>query len=220
MCTHFVLLMSVPPTAARAVAAVVAGTLDPGCMSRRRTLLVIRRSGLNHTNCVMTPHPRRQHSRSGQTLARRDKEAMMPTPTGPKAPHIDTAELREHLEDALDHWFAGTRGWLPAVDLIRGPSEVLLRADVPGVKSDDLRIEVDGATLTISGERPEPDAAGEWSYLREERRCGLFSRSVALPGRVDAANVDARLEDGILEVTIPLRAGGSDAEPVRIKPTQ
>jgi HSP20 family protein len=143
----------------------------------------------------------------------------MPAPAGPKTPP-DIAQLRDHVEDALDHWFAGTRGWLPAVDLIRAPGEVLLRADVPGVKSDDLRIEVDGATLTISGARPEPDAAVEWSYLREERRCGPFSRSLALPGRIDAAKVDARLQDGILEVTLPLRPAGSDTEPVRIRPTQ
>ena len=49
----------------------------------------------------------------------------MPTPTGPRAPLTGTAELRDHLEDALDHWFAGTRGWLPAFDLIRHPSELV-----------------------------------------------------------------------------------------------
>jgi HSP20 family molecular chaperone IbpA len=163
-----------------------------------------------------SPPPREISIRS--TTAR--KEATMPVPTGPKTPPIDIAELRDHVEDALDHWFAGPRGWLPAVDLIRSPSEVMLRADVPGVKSDDLRIEVDGDTLTISGERREPDAAGERSYLREERRRGPFSRSFALPGRIDAAKVDAGLRDGILEVTLPLRPGGSDKEPVRIRPTQ
>jgi HSP20 family protein len=144
----------------------------------------------------------------------------MPAPRGPRAPAIDIAELHDHVEDALDHWFAGTRGWLPAVDLIRGPSEVLLRADVPGVKPDDLRIEVDGDTVTISGERPEADAPEEWSHLREERRCGLFSRSLAVPGRIDAAKVDARLQDGILEVTLPLRPCEADAKTVRIRPTR
>jgi HSP20 family protein len=147
------------------------------------------------------------------------KETTMPTPTGPRAPLIDTAELRDHLEDALDHWFAGTRGWLPEVDLARRPSELVVRADVPGVKSDDLVIEVDGATLTISGDRQEPDAAEDASYLREERRWGPFSRSLALPARIDATTTDARLEDGVLEVTLPLRPG-SDTEPTQIRPSQ
>ena len=143
----------------------------------------------------------------------------MPTPTGRRAPPIDAAELRDHLEDALDHWFAGTRGWLPAVDLIRRPSELVLRADVPGVKSDDLRIEVDAAALTISGERQEPDAAEDASYLREERRSGPFSRSLALPTPIDAAKIDARLEDGVLEVILPLRPG-ADTKPIQIRPSQ
>lgn len=141
----------------------------------------------------------------------------MPPPTEPRTSPIDIAELRDHVEDALDHWFAGTRGWLPAVDLIRTPGEVLLRADIPGVKPGDLRIEADGDTLTIAGERPKPDLTGEWSYLREERRCGPFSRSLALPGRIDAGMVDARLEDGVLEVTLPLRPGEADTQPVRIE---
>ena len=143
----------------------------------------------------------------------------MPTPTGPRAPLIGTAELRDHLEDALDHWFAGTRGWLPAFDLIRRPSELVLRADVPGVKFDDVRIEVDAATLTISGERPEPDEAEDATYLREERRCGPFSRSLALPARIDATKIDTRLEDGVLEVTLPLRPG-SETEPTQIRPSR
>lgn len=112
----------------------------------------------------------------------------MPTPTGPRAPLIGTAELRDHLEDALDHWFAGTRGWLPAFDLIRRRSELVREAE---------------------------DA----SYLREERRCGPFSRSLALPARIDATKIDTRLEDGVLEVTLPLRRG-SDTEPTQIRLSQ
>jgi HSP20 family protein len=143
----------------------------------------------------------------------------MSKPTGRRAPPIDPAGLRDHLEDALDHWFTGTRGWLPAVDLIRGPNELVVRADVPGVQSDDLRIEVDAATLTISGNRQEPDAAEDASYLRDERRGGPFSRSLALPAGIDAATIDARLEDGVLEVTLPIRPG-SDTEPTQIRPRQ
>jgi HSP20 family molecular chaperone IbpA len=163
-----------------------------------------------------SPAPRKPSIRSRNAR----KEATMPAPRGPKAPPIDIAELRDHIEDALDHWFAGTRNWLPAVDLIRGPSEILMRADLPGVKRDDLRIDADGDTLTISGERPHPDLAGDWAYLRDERRCGPFSRSLALPGRIDGAKVDAKLTDGILEVTLPLQDGGPDTQPVRIRPTR
>lgn len=68
------------------------------------------------------------------------------------------------------------------------------------MKFDDVRIEVDAATLT-------------------ERRCGPFSRSLALPARIDATKIDTRLEDGVLEVTLPLPPG-SDTEPIQIRPSQ
>ena len=143
----------------------------------------------------------------------------MSKPAERRAPSIDAAGLRDHLEDALDHWLTGRRGWLPAVDLIRGPKGLVVRVDVPGVKSDDLRIEVDAATLTISGDRHEPDAAEDASYLRNERRGGSFSRSLALPAGIDSTAIDASLEDGVLEVTLPLRPG-TDTEPIQIRPKQ
>ena len=143
----------------------------------------------------------------------------MSKPTGRRAPPIHVAGLHDPLQDALDHWFTGTRGWLPAIDLIRGPNELVVRADVPGVKSDDLRIEVDAATLTISGERQEPDTAEDASYLRDELRRGPFSRSLALPAGIDATTIDARLEDGVLEVTLPLHPG-SKTKPTKARPSQ
>jgi len=136
----------------------------------------------------------------------------MSKPTGRRGPPFDAAGLRDHVEDALDHWFTGTRGWLPAVDLLRRPSELVVRADLPGMKFDDVLIEVEAATLTISGDRQDPDAVEDASYLHNERRCGPFSRSLALPAGIDATRIDARLEDGVLEVTLPLRPG-SDPEP-------
>lgn len=142
----------------------------------------------------------------------------MPMPPGRNAPPID-AGLRDHLEDALDHWFTGRRGWLPVIDLIRRTSELVVRVDVPGVKFDDLRIEIDAATLTISGDRHEPDAGEDASYLRDERRFGPFSRSLALPAGIDPRTIDTRLEDGVLEVTLLLRRG-SDTEPTQIRPGQ
>jgi HSP20 family protein len=143
----------------------------------------------------------------------------MPARSRVAPPLVDADELRDHLEDALDHWFSGTRGWSPAIDVIRRPGELLVLADVPGLKSQDFRIAVEGAALTIAGTRDDLDAGEGASYLREERRSGPFSRSVALPAAVDPARIEAKLEDGLLELTVPLPAE-SDPEPVRITPSE
>lgn len=140
----------------------------------------------------------------------------MPAPIRPTAPLIDADELRDHLENALDHWFSGTRRWFPAIDLIRRPTELVVLVDVPGLKSDDIRIEVAGGTLMISGERRESDLGEGGAYLREERRSGPFSRSIALPGGIDATKIDARVEDGLLVVTVPL-SPETDTGPIQIK---
>ena len=124
---------------------------------------------------------------------------MSPAPPSP----IEPEKPRDGVENALDHWFSGTRGWLPPVDLVRRPGKLILRADVPGLKAgieDDL--------LTISGEREasEEEEEEEEEYLRRERRCGSFSSSMALPSRVDPSKIDVRVEQGIAEVVVPLPA--------------
>ena len=112
--------------------------------------------------------------------------------------------MRDHLEDALDHWFSGTRGWLPAVDVVRRPGKLIVRADLPGMRADELKVEVEDDLLTISGSREKPKEKPADEYLREDRRYGPFSRSIALPVGADAAKIEARAEDGVAEITIPL----------------
>ena len=74
------------------------------------------------------------------------------------------------------------------------------------MKADEFKVEVEveDDLLTISGSREKPEEKREDEYLRGERRYGPFSRSIALPVGVDAAKIEARVEDGVAEVTIPL----------------
>jgi len=78
----------------------------------------------------------------------------------------------------------------------------VLEADVPGVRMEDLEITCLDRTLTIRGERAEPEESAG-SYERRERPAGTFLRSVELPEEVDAAKTEAVLEEGILRITIP-----------------
>jgi HSP20 family protein len=97
----------------------------------------------------------------------------------------------------------GPQRWIPAMDLTESEHEYVLRADLPGLSSEDVDIEVKDNVLTISGERnSEHDDRGEGFY-RMERHFGRFSRSLDLPSGIDADSVAASFANGVLEVRIP-----------------
>ena len=101
------------------------------------------------------------------------------------------------------HGNGGMRRWVPAMDLVETPDAFVLRADLPGVDEDAVKVEVEDNVLTISGERHgERDARGEGFY-RIERSFGTFSRSLTLPKGADAGAVSAKFARGVLEVTVP-----------------
>jgi HSP20 family protein len=93
--------------------------------------------------------------------------------------------------------------WTPAVDIIEEKDRFVLRADVPGVRPEDIDVSMDNGILSLSGER-HPTAAGEDSGVqRIERATGRFLRRFTLPETVDADAISAKCANGILEVAIP-----------------
>jgi HSP20 family protein len=120
-------------------------------------------------------------------------------------PFSDFAELRHRLDQAFRDLSDGAqRGWTPSVDLARRENELVLRADIPGIKPEDVKIEVEDEVLTVSGEHREEKEEKKEHYMRRERRFGSFSRSMVLPRGVNADDIHASCKDGVLEVTIPL----------------
>jgi len=100
---------------------------------------------------------------------------------------------------------AGTlaRRWIPAMDLVEDGERYVLRADLPGVREQDVKVELEENVLTVSGERrSEHEQRGD-GYQRVERASGSFSRSLVLPEGVDPQQIHARIENGVLEVSIP-----------------
>jgi HSP20 family protein len=97
----------------------------------------------------------------------------------------------------------GSRRWVPAVDLVEAGDHFVLKADLPGLRDEDVKIEVQEGTLTISGERKAEHEASEGGWYRIERSFGAFSRSLTLPEHVDATAISASFSDGVLEVRIP-----------------
>ena len=105
--------------------------------------------------------------------------------------------------------------WLPAVDIYETDQhEVVLKADVPGLRRDDIRLTVENNTLTIRGERRPDEQVRENQYHRVERTYGAFSRSFALPTTIDENRVKAEYRDGVLTITLPAR---EEARPRQIQ---
>ena len=98
---------------------------------------------------------------------------------------------------------ARTHRWVPAMDLVEAEDKLILKADLPGMKRDDVEIEVKDSVLTISGERRSEQKERAEGYYRVERAFGRFSRSLTLPEGTDADAIAADFTDGVLEVRIP-----------------
>jgi HSP20 family protein len=95
------------------------------------------------------------------------------------------------------------RRWVPSMDLVETEGHFVLRADLPGMSEEDIKIEFEDGTLTVSGERKAEHEAGNEGYYRVERAFGAFSRTLTLPKGIDAEGVTAGFDRGVLEVRIP-----------------
>lgn len=134
-------------------------------------------------------------------------------------PFTELSEWRSRLDRMFDEGPDG-RGhpWTPAIDVLREDDHLLMRADLPGIKPEEVKIEFKDDMITVSGEHHETKEAKEHNYVRRERRYGSFSRSVSLPAGVDPKKIQAVTRDGIIELTIPLPKE-AQKEPVEITPT-
>jgi HSP20 family protein len=109
----------------------------------------------------------------------------------------------------------GVTEWAPAVDATAKNGDLVIRAELPGVKPEDVDISLQDNVLTISGERKAEQEEERGGYYIRERRYGSFSRSFNLPQGTDESKVRARFENGVLEVTV--EGAGAVQEPKRIQ---
>ena len=136
-------------------------------------------------------------------------------------PFAALSELRTRLDRMFDEWplFEGREhAWMPAIDVMREDGNLLVRADVPGITPEEVKIEVKDHILTISGQHEEHTEEQHKHYMRHERRCGSFCRSMPLPAGVDAKDIKATTHEGVIEVTIPL-SKEAKKETITITPT-
>ena len=108
-----------------------------------------------------------------------------------------------------------TEAWAPTIDVVNKDSNLVVRAELPGVKQEDVDITLHDGVLTISGERKAEQEEDRGGYYVRERRYGSFSRSLALPEGIDESKIHARYDNGVLEVTV--EGAAAVQEPKRIQ---
>lgn len=117
-------------------------------------------------------------------------EDFMPRPIGRRF----WPSLRWPEEMAMPH---------PSVDVFESDSEVTVKAELPGIKKDDLSVDITEDSVTISGEKKKEEKVEEKNYFTLERSSGSFRRTVAFPAEVQSAKAKASFKNGVLEIIIP-----------------
>ena len=107
--------------------------------------------------------------------------------------------------------------WAPQVEVLQKPNAVVLRADLPGLKPDEVNVSVDNDTRTISGERKQEQREEREGYFRSERSYGTFHRAFTLPDAADEDKISASFKDGVLEISIPLAAEKERGRKIKVQ---
>ncbi len=106
--------------------------------------------------------------------------------------------------------------WFPDVDITEEKDRLLVKADLPGMKQEEIAVEVSEGVLTIRGERKRESETKDAKTYRVERSYGSFLRSFTLPAGVDAAKVNAAYKSGVLEITLP-KLAAAKAKQVKVE---
>jgi HSP20 family protein len=133
-------------------------------------------------------------------------------------------EMREEMDDVLSRlssrwgtdWLSEPR-FVPSLDLSETDDALEVRMDVPGIKPDEVEIEVSGNTLRVSGERKEEKEEKGRTFHRVERSRGAFLRSITLPCAVREDKVQAEQHDGVLTITLP-KCEEAKTHKIKVKP--
>ena len=128
-------------------------------------------------------------------------------------PVSDVAEEIVNMQKEIDRMFSrfnggvttdkSLEGWSPAVDIVEDDHQFVVRADLPGLTKEDVKITVENSQLTIRGEKREEEVKEGKNYHRMERSYGSFYRSFTLPTSALNSKIEAEYKDGVLTLTIP-----------------
>jgi HSP20 family protein len=118
---------------------------------------------------------------------------------------FDPFSLLSEMDRLFERGVTATPTWAPRIDAFDREKDLVIRVEVPGVKPEDVDITVEDRTLTISGKRQFEEATDRAGYHRREIFTGEFKRTLVLPEGLNAEEITAKAEEGILSVIIPRR---------------
>jgi HSP20 family protein len=121
------------------------------------------------------------------------------------------------LSEPIEPLTLSTPAWTPTTDVMREGDDLMVRAELPGMRPEDIEVSVTDRRLTIRGERSEEHENEERGYMFRESRYGSFERTVAIPAGIDASQVRAEYHDGVLEVTVPGAYALSEPRSVKVE---
>ncbi len=111
----------------------------------------------------------------------------------------------------------GTFGEItPSVDIYEEKGEVVVKAELPGIKREDVSVKLVDNNLIIAGEKKTEEKVERKDFLRLERSYGSFNRTLSLPEGIDAENIKANFKDGVLEVRVPVKETGSSVRQIAV----
>jgi HSP20 family protein len=126
---------------------------------------------------------------------------------------MEVDRLNRMFSDFYEETFS--RAWVPPVDIYETEAhEVVLKAELPDLKREDISVTFENGVLTLKGERKVEQEVKKEQFQRIERRHGAFSRSFTLPNTVDASRISASYKDGVLTIKLPQR---EEAKPKQIE---
>lgn len=108
-------------------------------------------------------------------------------------------------------------GWMPEMEVFERSGHLLIRTDLPGLKKDDIKVNVQDNVLTIEGERKIEEDVKKDGFHRTERIYGTFFRSLALPEGIKTDRIEATFKDGVLELVLPVEETKKTAKNVEVK---
>jgi HSP20 family protein len=176
------------------------------------------------------PREDRRVAMATLTVTRDEKKEMKPVLREMEPFFSNPFRLMNRFSDEMDRMFEhfgfrprlfeplpSTALWAPDIEIVEKPNQLLVRADLPGLTKDDVKVNLTDDLLTLEGERKEEKETKREGYYRSERNYGAFYRSIPLPEGVRTDKVDATFKNGVLEVTLPWMKEEKKAKTVDIK---
>ncbi len=134
------------------------------------------------------------------------------------------SRMEEEMEDLMNRLFRGSEGWmtpregfLPPADVVESEKDFRVTVDLPGLKPEEVNVELKNGELWITGQRKEEEEEKGKTYHRVERRYGEFRRVLPLPTAIDEKHIEAKFAEGVLAIVIP-KAEEAKTKHIEVKP--